>query len=69
MKEFIIKQTSLNSFHFEYVADREISDIEKKKVYQVMDIYLEPGLNATFEWKEKITRTEAGKLKHFQNLI
>jgi phenylacetate-CoA ligase len=69
MKEFIIKQTSVNNFHFEYVADREISVIEKMKVYDAMDMYLEPGLKATFEWKEKITRTKAGKLKHFQNLI
>jgi phenylacetate-CoA ligase len=68
MKEFIIKQTSIDSFHFEYVADREISESEKKKVYEAMDLYLEPGLKASFEWKEKITRTQAGKLKHFQNL-
>lgn len=68
MKEFIIKQTSMDSFHFEYVADREISDSEKNKVYEAMDLYLEPGLKASFEWKEQITRTKAGKLKHFQNL-
>jgi len=69
MKEFIIKQTSLNSFHFEYVADREISENEKNKVYDAMNLYLEPGLKASFEWKVKITRTKAGKLKHFQNLL
>jgi phenylacetate-CoA ligase len=68
MKEFIIKQISADSFHFEYVAEREISDMEKKKVYEAMDMYLEPGLKATFEWKERIIRTKAGKLKHFQNL-
>jgi phenylacetate-CoA ligase len=68
MKEFIIKQTSMESFHFEYVADREISDSEKNKVYEAMDLYLEPGLKASFERKEQIIRTGAGKLKHFQNI-
>lgn len=65
MKEFIIKQTALNHFHFEYVADREISDKEKMQVYDAMNMYLEPGLEASFEKKIHIERTNAGKLKHF----
>lgn len=65
MKEFIIKQTAINHFHFEYVADREISDKEKKQVYAAMNTYLEPGLEASFSKKISIERTKAGKLKHF----
>ena len=65
MKEFIIKQTAINHFHFEYVADREISDKEKMLVHQAMDTYLEPGLEASFSKKITIERTKAGKLKHF----
>ena len=65
MKEFIIKQQTINHFHFEYIADREIEETEKVKILEAMNIYLEPGLNASFERKEKIERTKAGKLKHF----
>lgn len=65
MKEFIIKQQAINHFHFEYVADREIEETEKEKILEAMNTYLEPGLKASFERKEKIERTKAGKLKHF----
>lgn len=65
MREFIIRQTSINHFHFEYVADRAISEREENKVKEAMNTYLEPGLHASFERKEQIERTKAGKLKHF----
>lgn len=65
MKEFIIRQTATNHFHFEYVAAREINEKEKNKVFEAMNTYLEAGLNASFERKEQIARTQAGKLKHF----
>jgi phenylacetate-CoA ligase len=65
MKEFIIRQTAINHFHFEYVAAREISEKEKNEVFEAMNTYLEPGLHASFERREQIARTKAGKLKHF----
>jgi phenylacetate-CoA ligase len=65
MKEFIIRQKTLRHFHFEYVAEREISDLEKIKIKEAMDQYLEPGLEATYEKKTHIERTKAGKLKQF----
>jgi len=65
MKEFIIKQKALNHFHFDYIADREIIEAEKEKVKKAMDIYLEPGLEVSFQRKEQIERTQQGKLKHF----
>ena len=65
MKEFIIKQTAIDHFHFEYVAERPINDGEKAQVLEAMNTYLEPGLHASFEKKEQIERTKAGKLKHF----
>ena len=65
MKEFVIKQKSLSHFHFEYVAHRDVLEDEIQKVVHAMDTYLEPGLTATFERKEKIERTTAGKLKQF----
>lgn len=65
MKEFIIKQKSLDSFHFEYVADSKISQKEQEAIQASLDKYLELGLHATFEKKEVIKRTAAGKIKHF----
>ena len=69
MKEFIIKQTKLDEFVFEYVSDYEISDEQKANVQSALDSYLEPGLKAIFEKKMVIERTKAGKFKHFQSLI
>lgn len=65
IKEFIIRQTALNHFIFEYTAERLLNEQEKIQVQQAMDKYLEPGLQATFEYKEVIQRSKSGKLKHF----
>lgn len=69
LKEFTIKQLDLDQFHFQYVADGDLSDEQKAEVRKKMDTYLEPGLNATFERVGRIERSGSGKFKHFQNLI
>ncbi len=69
MKEFIIKQVKPSSFELEYVASNAISESEKRKVREMMDTYLEPGLELNFTRTEKIQRTKAGKLKQFQYLV
>lgn len=69
IKEFIIKQISIINFHFEYVSDVELPIDAKSKINRAMDEYLEPGLISTFERKEYIERTKAGKLRQFYNLI
>jgi len=69
IREFIIKQVAPIVFHFEYVADNELSEEQQQQVQKLMDEYLEPGLKATFERKVKIERTEMGKFKHFQYLV
>lgn len=69
IKEFIIKQVAPTTFHFEYVADNELTADQRFQVQKLMDQYLEPGLTATFERKERIERTAAGKFKHFQYLV
>jgi phenylacetate-CoA ligase len=69
MKEFVIKQLKENLFHFEYVAEEALSIEQKLQVQKLMDLYLEPGLLATFERLERIERTQAGKFKHFQYLV
>jgi phenylacetate-CoA ligase len=68
IKEFIIKQLSSRSFHFEYVSELELSHNAIVKIRNAMDEYLEPGLESTFEKKDKIERSASGKLKQFYNL-
>ena len=60
MKDSLLSK-HLTHFHFEYVAAREINEVEMQDVRAAMDLYLKKGLNASFERKEK--------LRQFQNLI
>ena len=69
IKEFIIKQTSYTDFVYEYVAICEMNKEVCENIKLAMDKYLEPGLNAYFERKDKIVRTKSGKLKQFYCLI
>ena len=69
IKEFIIKQIAPTTFHFEYVADNELTHDQRLQVQKLMDQYLEPGLTATFERKVRIERAASGKFKHFQYLV
>jgi phenylacetate-CoA ligase len=69
IKEFVIKQKSLREFKFEYVSTDKLPNTAIKKITEAMDEYLEPNLIASFEQKDIIERTKAGKLKQFYNLI
>lgn len=69
LNEFVIRQLALDAFHFEYVSDREISKKEIIFLQKAMDEYLEPNLKLSFERKDIIKRTNAGKLKHFQKMF
>lgn len=65
IKEFVIRQTELDFFVLEYVADSEMGERDKENVNKALEIYLEPGLKVDFIQKQRIERTKAGKLKHF----
>ena len=69
IKEFIIKQLSIDHFLFEYVSDIHLNKKQTDQIKKAMDVYLEPGLSATFKKKDKLERTSAGKLRHFQYLV
>lgn len=69
MKEYVIRQTALDTFLYEYVADRELTAEEQSKVQALLGKYLEPNLKAQFIRKESIQRTKSGKLLHFQSMI
>jgi phenylacetate-CoA ligase len=65
IKEFIVKQKSIDFFSLEYVSSNELSPEERNLIFSAMNQYLEPGLKCEFLRKEHIERTQAGKLKHF----
>jgi phenylacetate-CoA ligase len=69
VKEFIIKQTRINTFEIEYVSDFELTEIQIKKIENAIEKYLESGLNFTFTRKEKLERSKSGKLKQFISLL
>ena len=65
IQEFVFHQDALDSFRFEYVANEELSLLEKEKIKESMKTYLEDGLNIDFIKKNSLERTSAGKLKTF----
>jgi len=69
VKEFIIKQTKLDTFEIEYVSENELTSEQIKKIKQAIDLYLEPNLNFTFTRKTVLERTNRGKLKQFQSYL
>lgn len=69
VKEFIIKQTKLDTFEIEYVAEKELISEQIEKIKQAIDLYLEPNLNFTFTRKTILERTNRGKLKQFKSYL
>jgi phenylacetate-CoA ligase len=65
LKEFIIRQTALNSFEFDVVSERALTPEETRDIHSKMDLYLEPGLSLKINRVEKIQRPGSGKIKHF----
>jgi len=69
LKEFIIRQTALDTFIFELVSDRDLNDAEIQEIGQAMDKYLEPGLKLEIRRVPEIKRPLSGKIKHFYSEI
>lgn len=69
VKEFIIKQTKLDTFEIEYVSENELTPEQIEKIKQAIDLYLEPNLNFTFTRKTVLDRTNRGKLKQFKSYL
>ena len=65
IKEFLVRQITLNSFKIEYVSNRELNLDQITKIQEGIVNYLEPGLNFTFERKDFLQRSKSGKLKQF----
>lgn len=69
VKEFIIKQTKLDSFEIEYVSENELDSNQIEKIKEAITLYLEPNLNFTFTRKTVLERTNRGKLKQFKSYL
>ena len=69
LKEFVIRQVTLDTFIFDIISDRNLTDNEIRQIQRAMDIYLEPGLTLKINRLNTIKRPKAGKLKHFYSEI
>jgi phenylacetate-CoA ligase len=69
VKEFVIKQTKIDTFDIEYVSELELTEIQIKNIEKAITTYLESGLTFSFSRKEKLERSTSGKLKQFVSLI
>jgi phenylacetate-CoA ligase len=69
VKEFVIKQTKIDTFEIEYVSQTELNEEQIQKIEAAIALYLENGLIFTFIRKEKLERSKSGKLKQFVSLL
>ena len=69
VKEFVIKQTKIDTFEIEYVSQNEMTSSQILKIEKAITTYLEIGLTFLFIRKEKIERSKSGKLKQFVSLL
>jgi phenylacetate-CoA ligase len=69
VKEFVIKQTKIDTFEIEYVSKIELNFEQIQKIETAIALYLEKNLFFKFVRKQKIKRSNSGKLKQFVSLI
>ena len=69
VKEFIVRQTKLDSFDIDYVSSVELTSEQIQEIEKAIAKYLEPGLHFTYNRKEVLERTKRGKLKQFQSML
>lgn len=69
VKEFVVKQTKIDTFDIEYVSNTELNLEQIHKIEIAIALYLEKGLVFTFVRKEKLKRSKSGKLKQFVSLL
>ncbi len=69
VKEFIVRQTKLNTFEIDYVSEIALNSNQIEEIEKAIAKYLEPGLCFTYNRKEVLERTKRGKLKQFQSLL
>ena len=58
MKEFIVKQTQLDTFEIEYVSEKELNSNQILEIEKAIRLYLEDDLNFIFTRKDKLQRSK-----------
>ncbi len=69
VKEFVVKQTKIDTFEIEYCSEVELSEKKLETIKLAITNYLESGLNFTFHRKDNIERSPSGKLKQFVSVV
>ncbi|WP_298532315.1 phenylacetate--CoA ligase family protein [uncultured Algibacter sp.] len=67
VKEFVIEQLKLDTFKITYVSSNLLNDENIDGIKKAVSKYLEPNLNLIFKRKEKLDRSNRGKLKQFKS--
>lgn len=65
IKEFIVRQTKLDTFEFDIVADNHLNQDLRLKLTKKTEEYLESKLNVVINMVDHIDRPASGKIKHF----
>lgn len=69
IKEFIVRQTKLDTFVFDIVTDQQITSKVEANLLKKMEEYLEPGLKIKLNVVDSINRPKSGKIKHFYSEV
>ena len=69
IKEFIIRQKTLDTFQFDIVSNGDLSVDHINDIQEKLDKYLEPNLKLIINNVPKIERSSSGKIKHFYSEI
>ncbi len=69
VKEFVVKQTKIDTFEIDYVSEKEFTENQILVIKNAITTYLETGLIFVFNRKVRLERTKSGKLKQFVSLI
>lgn len=69
VKEFIIRQTQIDTFEIEYVSDTELNLAQIQKIEKAITLYLESNLKFNFIRKKALERSNRGKLKQFKSML
>ena len=69
VKEFVIKQTKIDTFEIEYVSETKLNLAQIEKIEKAIALYSEPNLKFSFLRKKSLERSNRGKLKQFKSMI
>ncbi len=65
LKEFIVRQTKIDTFILDVVATEKLTSEEIRDIKDKVEMYLEPGLNIEINYVEEIAKKANGKIQHF----